>query len=674
MNKTVKTIRGKGKPSGSARIRLSVWTLAGFLLPAAALVYLIIWSQTSEPLSAQTEIMRAARSLEVLVREGLDLTKADAARWAGGRPLDPSAGPAGMFRDSLPFAFGIDEEGRPLVTEPPPSAAKQVWALPGDEMRRKTYETFSREAEECEIIRKDITRAEEIFDVMAKNFTEPAYRVRTKLARAAFLVHQGRNGEAVTELVEVISETDPAAAPGPGELPFVVSAFLLLDENAGGHSIEPARAAAVGVMTGGSTPLKAAELRAVTERLKTVSDEERDALLRRVRALDVIEALEGMSETREKMRGAEGFALVTRNKLWLGDTSQGIVRGVACPAEEGLAALLEAEFPAGAGARAGSGLEAFLVVDESGSGGEEGEVIRFLPSPAGIDGAVLKIVLADRTVFEESARSRRVFVVGAGVLLFLALIVLGFATFRAVRREVEAAKARSDFMASVSHELRTPLASIRTFTELLEEGRVAEEGKKQRFLRLILSNCRRLTAMVENVLDLSRSEQGLLRFHVEEVDLKSLLDDLFRDISAAAGEDGFAVEVAIAGDVPDVRADPTALARAVFNICDNARKYSGEEKRIEVKAVKKAGGALITISDSGPGIADEEREKVFERFNRGSRDRAVSGVGLGLSLAREAVEACSGRLELESGEGRGAVFSIFLPALESEPVEDGGEG
>jgi signal transduction histidine kinase len=221
-------------------------------------------------------------------------------------------------------------------------------------------------------------------------------------------------------------------------------------------------------------------------------------------------------------------------------------------------------------------------------------------------------------------------------------------------------------MAAVSHELRTPLASIRMFAELLEEGRVEGADKRSRFMRLIISNCRRLSAMIENVLDLSRSERGLLRFEPEEIDLKGLLEDLFRDIRAVAEEEGFTMDIEIAPDLPAVRADPTALTRALFNLCDNARKYSGEAKHVRIRAAPEAsGGAMIAITDSGPGIAAGEREKIFERFRRGREGHAApTGAGLGLSLAREAVEGCGGRLELSSRKGEGATFTVYLPGLE----------
>jgi signal transduction histidine kinase len=116
-----------------------------------------------------------------------------------------------------------------------------------------------------------------------------------------------------------------------------------------------------------------------------------------------------------------------------------------------------------------------------------------------------------------------------------------------------------------------------------------------------------------------------------------------------------------------VRADPSGLTRALFNILDNARKYGGEDKRIFVRAAAKDGDALISIQDRGPGIAPAERERIFGRYQRGGKgETAAAGAGLGLSLAREAVEACRGTLSLESREGEGSTFFIRLPGMKRE--------
>jgi len=706
-------------PLKRKRAGVSGWTLAGFLLPAAALVFVFAWSQTGEPLTAQAEIRRAALALERLAVEELELRVGEAALGAMERPLRllPGGSDAARSRGldagriagpeaaAVPFCFARGEGGALVVIEPPPAVPKKILPLPGDERENERYRVLSSEFEEREFIRDDPAGAAAVLDVMESGFEAPGFKVRTRLARASFLVRQERFAEAAADLVALIDGIDPAGAPGAGGLPFMVSALLLLDKCAAAGDVDqaPARDKALAAILGGDAPLTASELAAVAGRLEALDDDAQRLILERSRGLETAEAL--MKEPAivsamggRSMENRETFAVVAAGRLWLGGTvgaqdgggEQGPgndggtavtrVRGAALSLEAGLAGLLRPESLADAA----DGLSVSLEPLETGAPGasdtavldrgnksavpaaaqDTGEVVRTRSAPAGIAGAILKVRLTDRSLFEEAVQARRTLVLVIAGCLVLAMLALGFATFRAVRREVAAAGVRSDFMAAVSHELRTPLASIRTFAELLEENRIKDGGTRQRFMRLILSNCRRLSALIENVLDLSRSEQGQMQFHVEEVDLKGLLDDLFRDIRAAAEEEGFAVNVAIEDRPPPVAADPTALARAIFNICDNARKYAGDKKSIAVRAAASAGGVSISISDRGPGIPPAERERIFEPFQRGRGGAgAPVGVGLGLSLAREAVAACGGRLELESREGEGSTFTIFLPRI-----------
>lgn len=662
-----------GSRTRNPRTGLSIRTLAAFLLPAAALVYLFIWLQTGELFSAQVEIRKAALDLERLTVDELEVRVRDEAEAAAQRPPGPQG---------FPFAFRMDETGVLEIIEPAPPVSKKVWPLPGSEQENLRFNAFLDELEQREFIRNDVTGAEEVVRRLEEDeaFRVPGFWARSALARGAFLKRRGKFDEIVPELIEVMSTVDPAAASGQEEFPFVLKALLLFIDAPLSQdvSIEPVRRRAIQAMADGLLPLSATELRATAESLSFLDGEQAAALLRRAGAMDATHALMNNGEaaralrdngqaTRTLMNNGEAaagmaklscFAVVSLGRLWMGRTEGGLVRGSALDAEEGLDRLLvSAGSPAAEGGLA-------LRLEQEGAA-TKGEVIRALAAPAAIEGAVLRVLLVDRSFFEQSVKSRRTFILGAALFLVVAMAVLGIATFRAVRREVAAAKARSDFMAGVSHELRTPLASIRMFAELLEEGRIKEPDTRLRFMRLISSNCRRLSAMIENVLDLSRSEKGLTRFRLEEVDLGRLLEDLFRDIRAFAEEEGFLVDVEIAHDLPAVRADPMALARAVFNLCDNARKYSGEDKRILVKAVKLGGDAVISIRDFGSGIAASERERVFQRFQRGGEgEGAAAGVGLGLSLAREAVEGCGGKLDLESETGEGSTFLIHLPGME----------
>jgi len=646
------------------RTTFPAWTIAGFLLPAFALVSLVVWALSGDPLSVQTEIRRTALALEQLALDELAGAIARKASEAVQRPAVRGRA----------FKFSLDDEGIPRFSEPLPLGAREIRPLPGDDAQNRSFRFLLLGFEERDLVQNDAAGAEDVLRLLNDRFDHESFQVRIRLAAAAFLIRHDRFDEAASGLFALIDETDPAAAPDEGELPFVVSAFLLLDGGLTGEasSIESdsasfgsVRARLVEAVAAGRIPLRSAELRAVAAESRSLTETERSALLLRAGDLDLEAYLEGQPDRAGVLVRSGGFAAVLDRNLWIGQASDGRACGAVLPAETALPALLDEKSLD----EAGQGFEVALRPSgpDGPSGEGRGETIRTVTSPAGLEGARLDVILVDRTVFESSVRSRRTMLFVTASLLVVAMAVLGFTTLRAVRREMAAAKARSDFMAAVSHELRTPLASIRMFAELLDQGRVSDKDTEGRFMRLILSNCRRLSAMIENVLDLSRAERGVMRFHPEEVDLKGLLKELFRDIGAAAEEEGFSVEATVADDLPVVRADPLALARAVFNICDNALKYSGEGKRVTIKAARKNGGAEISIRDSGPGIPAAEREAVFERFHRGRAGAGSSGgAGLGLSLAREAVEACSGRLRLKSREGEGTEFFIYLPGVETD--------
>ncbi len=664
------------KPPARRRPGVPLWALAGILLPAGALVYLFVWSQTGDPFSTQTEIQRAAIRLEGAALDALDARKGNLCRAAAKRPFTPDRDgiltreAAAFLSRAIPFSFHPDAGGGVEVLVPLPPPEKIIQPLPGNDLENQRYRAFSESLDQQEFIRGDPGAAEKILDAMTGQFDQPGFQVRTVLLRAAFPKRWGRLEETGEDLVRLIGEIGPAAAPGPDHFPFAVSALLLLEGLPAAGTREKERL--VAAMAQGAVPLNAFELRAVMERLPTLAESVKAGITRRIEALRLEDVLKEDPAFAAKLQEDRAFARVRDGRLWLGVGHKEPVEGAAGPADPGLASLLRPEELTGpeSGFRIVLMEEGAPVPPAKGVRGLDPQVVRAFTAPAGIQGAVLKIVLADRSVFEQTVASRKTFITGVAVLLILAMLVLGFATFRAVRREVAAAKARTDVRAAASHELRTPRAASQVSAELLEDGRGADPLTRLRCMRLILSNGRRLSAMIENVLDVSRSDRGLPRFEVEEIDLKALLEDLCRDIRSVAEEEGFQVEVLIDPDLPAVRADPLALTRAVFNLCDNARKYSGEEKQIAIEGVPAEGGARISITDKGPGIKASEQEKVFERFHRGQKGKGgVSGAGLGLSLAREAVEGCGGRLELESVEGKGSTFSIFLPGLDLDILD-----
>jgi len=225
------------------------------------------------------------------------------------------------------------------------------------------------------------------------------------------------------------------------------------------------------------------------------------------------------------------------------------------------------------------------------------------------------------------------------------------------------------FTADASHELRTPLTAMRSVGEVAIE-RAASTAEYREVVGSMLEEVDRLTRLVENLLTLTRGESGRIPLRTEMVDLAGLVTTVSDGLQVLAEEKQQILTVETPGGVW-ARCDPGVLRQGVANVIDNAIKHtpSGGVIRVGVKVMAST-EAAIEVADTGPGIPAADRQRIFERFYRvdGGRSRDAGGVGLGLAIARWAVEANGGRIEVESTEGRGAVFRIVLPIIECSGV------
>lgn len=263
---------------------------------------------------------------------------------------------------------------------------------------------------------------------------------------------------------------------------------------------------------------------------------------------------------------------------------------------------------------------------------------------------------------ESAARGRLML---AGLAAILAVLGVGvYFIARALAREMAVMRLQSDFVAAVSHEFRTPLTSMRQFTELLMQAAEPPAEKRQTFYRAQLRSTERLHRLVESLLDFGRMEAGRHPYALRSVDATGLASIVVDDFRNEAGPRGFTVEWQPPARPVRIQADPDALARALWNLLDNAAKYSGDSRWIGVEIESSDGWVSVRVKDRGVGIPASEQTRIFEKFVRGARagEDGIKGTGIGLAMVRHIVEAHRGRIDADSEPGRGSTFTISIPA------------
>ena len=316
----------------------------------------------------------------------------------------------------------------------------------------------------------------------------------------------------------------------------------------------------------------------------------------------------------------------------------------------------------------------------------KGAVVFALGDPGGKGEVVSKgipFVFADWTLTlnsagrmpEKLAASSFAFNLTLAALLALALIGgIGF-TLRAASRAMRLSEMKSDFVSNVSHELRTPLASIRVFGELLRLGRVQSPGKVQEYGEFIEAESRRLSGLINNILDFARIESGRKSYTFASADVGEVVAAALKSFEVRLAPSGFRIEFQGPPEpLPPAEIDSDAVGQALHNLLDNAVKYSGDSREIAVRLGREDDSVAIAIRDRGIGIAPGEQRKIFERFHRVSTGLVhdVKGSGLGLSIVQHIVQAHRGRITVESAPGNGSTFTVYLPL--SRPSAPAGPG
>jgi signal transduction histidine kinase len=242
-------------------------------------------------------------------------------------------------------------------------------------------------------------------------------------------------------------------------------------------------------------------------------------------------------------------------------------------------------------------------------------------------------------------------------------------------RRDELDRLKDEFVLTASHELRSPLTSVQGFAELLMLDKESLTPRQRETVEIILDNCRHLVRLLNDLLDLARSDAGRLAIRPQPTEVAPLIDDVVRTMRAQTEAASQTLADEIPSGLPLINAEPDRIRQILVNLITNAHEYSPEGASIGVAARAVGAEVEISVSDNGPGIPSDQLERIFERFTRGDAGltQRVGGTGLGLAISKSLVELHGGSIAAESTPDRGSTFRVRLPIATSAAV-DGGQG
>jgi len=252
---------------------------------------------------------------------------------------------------------------------------------------------------------------------------------------------------------------------------------------------------------------------------------------------------------------------------------------------------------------------------------------------------------------------------GTLTITVLALCVAGY-----LNRQMKLTRLKNNLIATVSHELKTPLSSMRVLVDTLIEGRLTDRTQAAEYLQLIARENLRLSRLIDNFLTFSRMERNKRTFEFTEVRVAELVDTAVESVAERFASPKCRLDTGVADGLAPVTGDRDALVTVVLNLLDNAWKYSGDDKRISLRAFARDGCICLEVRDNGIGMSPRTSRRIFHRFYQADQTlaRSAGGCGLGLSIVRFIVDAHGGSIDVASRPGEGSTFTVTLPAGDAD--------
>ena len=276
----------------------------------------------------------------------------------------------------------------------------------------------------------------------------------------------------------------------------------------------------------------------------------------------------------------------------------------------------------------------------------------------------LSIVLKGKTMetlVRKRATTNILLLVGLNFALFAGLWLV----YRNLKKALQLAQAKSDFVSNVSHEIRTPLSLISMFAETLQMNRIKDESKKKEYYKVIGQEANRLAGIVNKILNFSKMEANKKVYQFKNEDLNHIVTDVLKIYEHHLKNNGFTYEINRQDNRLPVHVDRQAIEEAIINLIDNAIKYSGEKNTIMIETGTENDHAFVSVKDQGIGISKRDKIHIFEKFYRAGKGEVhnTKGTGLGLTLVKHIVDAHRGRIDLVSNLGEGSTFRLLVPKI-----------